>query len=153
MYIETTIVSYLTARPSRDVVVAGRQALTADWWASCRERYDVFVSALVVDEAGDGDAEAARARLTAIAGVPALNVDDESLALANLLVDAGPMPKEYPEDALHIAICAVNGIDYLVTWNCAHLANAVLRRQVERFLEKQGYACPGICTPEELMEA
>ena len=80
-------------------------------------------------------------------------VGDEAETLARRMVEDGPMPKEYPEDALHIAICALNGIDYLVTWNCTHLANAVMRRQVERFLDGAGYACPVICTPEELMEA
>ena len=153
VYIETSVVSYLTGRPSRDVIVAGRQALTVEWWDTCRERFDVYVSALVVSEAEDGDPNAVKRRLAAIDGVPALAVSDEAQVLARQLVQGGPMPKEYPEDALHIAVCALNGIDYLVTWNCTHLANATLRKQVERFLETAGYVCPVICTPEELMEA
>ena len=152
VYVETTVISYLTARPSRDVIVAGRQALTAEWWDTCRERLDLYVSALVVTEAEDGDPMAVERRLAAIEGVPALMVGEEALSLSRRLTEDGPMPREYPEDALHIAVCALNGIDYLVTWNCTHLANATLRRQVERFLDKTGYVCPVICTPEELME-
>ena len=153
VYVETSVISYLTGNPSRDVIVAGRQALTIEWWGTCRHRFDVFVSALVVSEAEDGDPTAAQKRLVAIEGVPALDVSDEAKVLARKMVTGGPIPKEYPEDALHIAVCALNGIDYLVTWNCTHLANATLRRQVERFLEKAGFVCPVICTPEELMEA
>jgi hypothetical protein len=111
----------------------------------------VYVSPLVVTEAEDGDPNVAKRRIEAIDGISALAVGDDALQLAGALVESGPMPKQYPEDALHIAICVLNGIDYLVTWNCAHLANAAMRRQIERFLEKKGYQCPVICTPEELM--
>jgi predicted nucleic acid-binding protein len=152
VYVETSVISYLTGNASRDVIVAGRQALTAEWWATCRQNFDVFISALVVTEAEDGDPMAARKRLAVMEGIPALDVTDEAKALARQLVDGGPIPKEYPEDALHIAICALNGMDYLVTWNCTHLANATIRRQVERLLEAAGFVCPVICTPEELME-
>ena len=152
VYIETTIVSYLTGRLSRELIIAGRQALTAEWWEARRERFDVYVSPLVVSEAQEGDPVAAERRMGAIEGIPALAVTDEALRIAHLLTGSGPMPEEYPEDALHIAICAVNGVDYLVTWNCTHLANAALRGQVERFLAEAGYQCPAICTPEELME-
>jgi hypothetical protein len=152
VYIETSIVSYLTGRPSRDVILAGRQALTVEWWDSRRDRFDLYVSALVVTEAEDGDPEAVRRRLAAIEGIPAVTISDEARALARQLIHGGPMPEEYPEDALHIAVCALNGMDYLLTWNCTHLANASLRRQVERLLDQVGYRCPMICTPEELME-
>jgi predicted nucleic acid-binding protein len=152
VYVETSVISYLTGRPSRDVIVAGRQALTIEWWSTCRKRFDLYISALVVSEAEDGDVAAVQRRLVAIEGIPALTVGDEAKVLANQMIKAGLIPKEYPDDALHVAICALNGIDYLVTWNCAHLANATIRRQVERFLEKADYACPAICTPEELME-
>ena len=153
VYVETSVIGYLTGYPSRDVIVAGRQALTIEWWDTCRKRFDVFVSALVVTEAADGDSTAVQRRLVAIEDIPALAISEEAKVLARQMVTGGPIPKEYPEDALHIAICALNGIDYLVTWNCAHLANATIRRQVERFLEKAGLVCPAICTPEELMEA
>lgn len=115
VYVETSVISYLTGRPSRDVIVAGRQALTAEWWDTCRERFDLYFSPLVVTEAEDGDPAAVERRLAAIHGVPALPVGDEAEVLARRMVDDGPMPKEYPEDALHVAICALNGIDYLVS--------------------------------------
>jgi hypothetical protein len=152
VYIETSVVSYLTGRPSRDVIVAGRQALTVEWWDTRRSHFDLYVSALVVAEAGDGDPEAVRRRLVAMEGLPAVMIGDEAKALARQLVHGGPMPEEYPEDALHIAVCALQGIDYLLTWNCTHLANASLRRQVESVVEQAGYRCPTICTPAELME-
>ena len=152
VYIETSIVSYLTGRPSRDLIVAGRQALTVEWWDLRRGRFDLYVFALVVTEARDGDPEAVRRRLAAMEGIPAVTVSDEAKALARQLTHGGPMPAEHPEDALHIAVCASNGIDYLLTWNCAHLANASLRREVERLLEQTDRQCPVICTPEEMME-
>jgi hypothetical protein len=104
VYIETSIVSYLTGRPSRDVILAGRQALTVEWWDSRRDRFDLYVSALVVTEAEDGDPEAVRRRLAAIEGIPAVTISDEARALARQLIHGGPMPEEYPEDALHIAV-------------------------------------------------
>ncbi|MDA1087839.1 MAG: DNA-binding protein, partial [Verrucomicrobia bacterium] len=91
-------------------------------------------------------------RARCVTDIPAVEVNADARGLARELMESGPMPNEYPEDSLHIAICAVNGIDYLVTWNCAHLANAIMRRQVDRFLEMAGYQAPVICTPEELME-
>ena len=114
VYIETTIVSYLTGRLSRELIIAGRQALTAEWWETRRERFDVYISPLVVVEAQEGDPAAAERRMGAIEGIPALAVTDEALRIAHQLTESGPMPEEYPDDALHIAICAVNGIDYLV---------------------------------------
>lgn len=152
VYIETSVVSYLTGRPARDVIVAGRQALTGEWWETRRRRFDLYVSALVITEAEDGDPDTVQRRLAALSGIPAVGIGDEAKALARQLIDGGPMPAEYPEDALHVAVCALNGIDYLLTWNCAHLANAAIRRQVEGLLDKAGYRCPVICTPEELME-
>ena len=152
VYIETTIVSYLASRPARDVVIAGRQALTAEWWSEHRHRYDLYISAVVEAEAEAGDPDAVMRRMDALSGIAALEIDDTARVLAHKLTHAGPMPNEYPEDALHIAICALNGLDYMLTWNCSPMANATMRRQVEKFLEAEGYICPMICTPEELME-
>lgn len=152
LYIETTIISYLTARTSRNPIVAGRQALTREWWEHRRTAFDLVVSELVFDEAAAGDPEAAKRRLDYISGMDSLHISDEAVTLAELLVREGPIPGEYGEDALHIALCAVNGIDFLVTWNCRHLANAFHRRQIESIVEARGYRCPVICTPEEVME-
>jgi hypothetical protein len=152
LYIETTIISYLTARTSRNPIVAGRQALTREWWEHRRTAFDLVVSELVFEEATAGDQEAANRRLAYISGMDSLHISDEAVTLAEALVSEGPIPSEYGEDALHIALCAVNGIDFLVTWNCRHLANAFHRHQIEAVVEEMGYRCPVICTPEELME-
>jgi len=152
VYIETTIVSYLTARTSKNPIVAGRQALTKEWWNHRRNFFDLVISELVTQEAGDGDQAAASQRLNHLLVIDSLKISDEAIVLAGILVNGGPIPKEYSEDALHIALCAVNGIDFLLTWNCRHLANASHRSQIEALVEMQGYRCPIICTPEELME-
>lgn len=152
VYLETTIISYLTARPSRDPVTLGRQTITHEWWRERRETFDLLISDLVLQEMRAGDPEAVRRRLEWATGIPSLPVTADSLALAEYLVSEGPIPADFPEDALHIAVCAVNGIDYLLTWNCTHLANASLRYDLESAVGGGGYACPLICTPEELME-
>ena len=152
VYIETTIVSYLAARPSRDRIVSGRQALTEEWWRTRRPLFEVVASELVAEEAEEGDPEAAKRRLDYLSGIDSLATSDLAVSLAEALVDEGPIPREYDEDALHIALCAVNGVDFLMTWNCRHLANATLRDDVRAVVENRGFRCPVICTPEELME-
>jgi hypothetical protein len=152
LYIETTIISYLTARTSRNPIVAGRQALTREWWEHRRRAFDLVVSELVFEEATAGDREAAKHRMDYISDIESLYISDEAVMLAEALVSQGPIPSEYGEDALHIALCAVNGIDFLIIWNCRHLANAFHRHQIEAVVESRGYRCPVICTPEELME-
>lgn len=152
VYIETTIISYLTARTSKHPIVAGRQALTKEWWDSRRSFFDLVISELVTEEASEGDQGAVRQRLNHLSEIDSLKITGEAVALAEILVNNGPIPKEYGEDALHIALCAVNGVDFLLTWNCRHLANASHRNQLEALVEIQGFRCPAICTPEELME-
>ncbi len=152
VYIETSVVSYLTGRPSRDMVVAAHQELTRQWWDTRASVFELVVSELVCEESSGGDAEASRRRLAAIAGVPVLETNDAAVALAERLVSRNLVPQESAADALHIAVAAVNGIDYLLTWNCRHLANAARRQKIEASVEEAGYACPIICTPEELME-
>jgi predicted nucleic acid-binding protein len=152
VYIETTVVSYLTSRDSSIPLISGRQQVTREWWETRGSLFDLTVSEIVVQEAAEGDEEAAQKRLAALAEIPSLSLSSEGLALAEALVSAGSIPREWIEDAFHIAIAAVNGIDYLVTWNCKHIANAKLRHDIERIIEQHGYACPVICTPEELME-
>ena len=151
-YIETTVVSYLTARPSRDVVVAGHQQITHDWWRTAPERFELVASQFVVDEANAGDASAASRRQAALEPVTLLDATDEALALAQELIRSGAIPATYPEDAAHIAIAVANGAAYIVTWNCRHIANATMRWRIERVCREQGYEPAIICTPEELME-
>lgn len=152
VYIETTVVSYLTSRPSRDVVVAGHQQITRDWWEMACDRFEVVASQLVLQEAGAGDPAVARRRLEVLAQVELVAMPEEALELAQSLVDDGILPLTAASDALHLAIAATNGIEYLVTWNCRHLANAALRRDIERQCRSRGYEPVIICTPEELLE-
>jgi hypothetical protein len=132
VYIETSVISYLTARISRDLIVAGHQRLTQEWWATRREAFDVSVSQVVFEEASAGDPEAARERLVVLTTLPLLELSEEAVALAKDLIGIGPLPARAEVDALHIAIAVTNQVDYLLTWNCKHLANAALRHQIQR---------------------
>ena len=152
IYIETSIISYLTMRPSRDVVVAGHQAVTVEWWETSRDRFELVASQLVAQEAGTGDPEAAQRRLRALEVVSLLEITDEASALARQLISAGAVPETSLEDALHIAIAVTNGVDYLLTWNCRHLANAAMRTRIDGVCLDAGYGPVVICTPEELLE-
>lgn len=151
VYLETTIVSYLTGWPSRDLIIAAHQQITRTWWQG-RTRFDLYVSQLVIQEAGKGDSEAAALRLQALKDIPVLELSPEARALARQLVTQGPLPEKAALDALHIGIAVVNGMDYLLTWNCTHIANAAMRHRIEATCRCIGYEPPVICTPEELME-
>ena len=152
VYIETSVISYLTSRPNRDLIVAGHQQITRDWWDTRRHAFGLVASQLVVQEASGGDKEAARARLEVLATLELLAVTEESLALAQALVREGSLPQKAAQDALHIAVSVTNGLDYLLTWNCKHLANATMRSSIDRVCLQQGYEPAVICTPEELLE-
>jgi hypothetical protein len=152
VYIETTVVSYLTARPSRDLIVAGHQQITHDWWDQRRGDYELCVSQLVLQEASDGDAQAAKDRLVVLATMTLLEIKEEAVDLAEDLVRAGALPPKAENDALHIAVAALHSIPYLLTWNCRHMANATMRTQIETVCASKGFRAPIICTPEEMME-
>lgn len=152
VYIETTVVSYYAARPSRDVILAARQASTQDLWPQLVHDFESYVSALVKQEASRGDAEQAALRLEAIEPFPLLEIDENTDSLAVTILEEHGIPEEYPEDALHIAVAAVNGIDVLVTWNFAHLNNPFTRMKIREIVEDAGYQCPEICSPDELLE-
>jgi predicted nucleic acid-binding protein len=152
VYIETTVVSYFTARPSRDIIMAGHQETTRDLWPDLTAKYETYISAIVYEEAGKGDPDQAKMRLAAIEAFPMLDIDKESRFLAERIIAGRGIPAEYPEDALHIAVAAVNGMDVLVTWNFAHLNNPFTRIAVRRIVEREGYFCPEICSPQELLE-
>jgi hypothetical protein len=151
IYIETTIPSYLTARPSRDIIQAARQQLTYTWWESERYNYDLCISQMVLDEAAAGDAEAARRRLAVIADLPLLDLTGAVETLAENIMQANLLPASASRDAVHIAVTAVHQVTFLLTWNCRHIANAVLFRELRRIIEDAGYDMPVICTPEELI--
>ena len=151
VYLETTVVSYLISRPSRDLVIAARQQITRDWWDHRRGEFDAYVSELVIREARGGDPEAARRRLEALEGIELLGLKPEVLQAARSLTAHGPIPTNHFEDAMHIALAAVHAVDYLLTWNCSHIANAQMRSAIAESLDQLGHNCPAICTPEELM--
>lgn len=152
VYIETTVISYLAARPSRDLIVAGHQQITHEWWQAARPHFTTVSSQLVAREAGAGDAEAAAARLAFFSGLTLLEITEEALTLAQRLLQSKAIPPEFPEDALHVAVAVVHGIEYLLTWNYKHLANAGMRSKIEATCRELGYEAVIICTPEELME-
>src|SRR4051812_7595407 len=142
VYIETTIVSYLTAWPSRDVVLAGQQQTTRDWWTTRRGDFDLVCSDLVYREASAGDAQAAVERLRILDTLVRLQLDERSALLAAAIIAQVMLPPRGQPDALHVAIAATNGVHYLLTWNCRHLANAVLRPRIEAVCRSQGFEPP-----------
>ena len=152
VYVETSVISYLTSRPSRDLVVAGHQQITREWWEQRRRAFQLVASQLVVREAGVGDRALAKARLEILAELELLEATDEARELARALIERGPIHSQAAEDALHIAIAVANGVDYLLTWNYKHIANASMRSAIEDECRSQGYAPAVLCTPEELLE-
>ncbi len=151
VYIETSIVSYLTARPSSNLIAAAWQKETLDWWDTQRHRFELFISDLVTEEAGRGDAEAAARRLAILKDIPILLLNDAAINLAKALIQQGGLPSKALDDALHIAISAVHGMDYLLTWNCRHIDNAEKKPLIRKICQSYGYLCPEIATPIELM--
>lgn len=151
VYMETSIVSYLTALPARDLLAAAWQNATSRWWETQRQRFDLFTSQLVIDESGHGDPEPAGRRLSALADIPHLPMPDAVTELAQVLLTEGALPAKATDDALHVAVSAYHGVDYLLTWNCRHIDNAEMKPLMRSICTVQGYTCPEICTPLELM--
>jgi hypothetical protein len=153
VYIETSIVGYLTARSLDAVIFQARQQLTRQWWQNHRVRYDVVISQLVLDEAARGDSEAAAERLRLLAGIPLLGRTDPRIdAIADELLAAHLLPEKARSDAMHVAIATIHAVDYLLTWNCRHIANADILPKVYRLLTNMGYFPPLIVTPEEFSQ-
>ena len=152
VYVETTVVSYLTARPSRDLIAAARQEATREWWEAAQDAYALVASELVIEEAAAGDKAAAEARLAWLRGLPLLEITAPAATLAQGLLDADALPAEAPRDALHIAVAAIHSVPYLATWNFRHIANVTKRVAIARAIEDAGYDPPVIATPEDLLE-
>ena len=152
VYLETTIIGYLAMQPSGVLRIAANQQTTHEWWNEHRHRFAVYVSRFVVGECSAGDAAAAAERLRVLADVPLLEVSADAESLAAALLDDVPLPSKAAIDALHIAVAAVNGVEYLLTWNCRHIANPGLRPRIESVCRKMGFEPPVICTPQELLE-
>jgi len=143
--------SYLTARPTRDLLASARQQMTLEWWDKRRVRFDVYISPLVDQESRRGDPDAARRRVEALGDLPTLEIVEDAYELAAALIAEGALPPKAEDDATHIALAAVHGMDYLLTWNCGHIDNAETKPIIRSICAAHGYSCPEICTPEELM--
>jgi len=150
-YVETSMVSYLTAHPSEDLVRAAHQQVTREWWAG-RQAFDIYVLQFVLDEASKGDPEAAALRLATLEQIAILDVTDDATVLAEELIAGGGLPQQARVDAFHVAVATVHGMDYLLSWNCKHIANATLRSRIEAICRAAGYEPPVICMPLELVE-
>lgn len=151
VYIETTILSYLVARPSRDLVVAAHQQLTLEWWDHHRPSFHCYVSQIVVDEITKGDPAESKKRQEVASKLPLLDVNDDAASFAEELLGEKILPPKAAQDAIHIAVAAVNGLDFLLTWNCTHIANAKIEGRIAALCRSKGFQPPVICTPEELM--
>ena len=151
VYIETSIPSYLTAWRNKDLIMAANQEITKEWWEN-RHLFDLYLSAFVIQEVSFGDPDAVKRRLLALSDIPEIEITEEIAIFAENLICKVPLPHKAKIDALHIAVATVGGMDYLLTWNCRHIANAVFRPKIESVCRELGYEPPTICTPQELLE-
>ncbi len=151
LYVETTVISYLAARTSRDVIIKAHQEVTRAWWLKRRKDFEMMVSDVVLEELGRGDKAAAARRLEYARNLNVVLSTEPAIALARLLVKQRAVPVAAQVDALHIGVAAAHGADYLLTWNCRHIANAEMRARIGAVCRDAGYEPPVICTPEELM--
>jgi predicted nucleic acid-binding protein len=151
LYIETSIVSYLRQKPSSQVVMAARQLLTHQWWTDERSKYQLVISQFVIDEASAGDPTLAAERLSALTGVPLLPLDSDIAEIADEIMARTILPPKARTDALHIAVVAHHRVQYLLTWNCRHIANGRILPRIHAVLTDMGIPIPTICTPEEMV--
>jgi len=153
VYIETSILGYLTARSTKNLILAGNIEMTRDWWELRRDAFTLYISQVVLNEAAQGDAEIAARRLEIVRNFPLLEVTESVEDLADQFMARSKLPPKASDDAVHIALATVNGLDYLLTWNCKHIANAQIRKKLLEVCLDFGYVLPIICTPYELMGA
>jgi hypothetical protein len=151
LYLETTIPSCLTSRPSRDLIVAANQLITRQWWEERRPHFEVCVSQFVIDEVASGDPAVAAECLKVIKGLPVLATTAEAVDLARKILQLGLIPQRAIDYARHIALAATHQVDFLMTWNCSHIASPFAGRRIKRLCEESGFECPVICTPHELL--
>jgi len=150
VYIETTIPSYLVSRSSRDLIIAGHQRITQDWWENSLQNYECFISRIMINEILNGEELYAQKRLELIKNIPLLDYDDEIEHIASIYMNHFNFPEKLVRDMYHLAYSVFHEIDFLLTWNCRHLANANMRYNITRLNYELGYKTPDICTPEEL---
>ena len=136
VYIETSVISYLAAKPSRDIIVAGQQLITQNWWENFRNKYHLYISDLVIKESSEGDKIAAEKRLLFLENLNLLEIDERVINLSKQLMNTGIIPQKALEDSIHISVATIYEIDYLLTWNCKHIANAVIYKQLRNAVSK-----------------
>ncbi|MGK7876169.1 MAG: type II toxin-antitoxin system VapC family toxin [Xenococcaceae cyanobacterium] len=151
VYIETSIIGYLTARSSNNLILMASVEVTREWWDIRRTQFTLYISQVVLDEVGRGDAEIASRRLELLRDFPLLEVSEAVQSLAAQFLNKSNLPAKATDDALHIAAATVYGLDYLLTWNCKHIANAQIQKKLAQISFDAGYELPTICTPYELM--
>jgi predicted nucleic acid-binding protein len=150
IYIDTSIISYITAKLSRDTITAARQKITISIWERILSDFEPLISSLVREEASKGDLMASKKRLEIISGIKELKINDKTFKIAGMLVNEHAIPIEYINDALHVAVAAQNGIDIILTWNFTHINNIFSRKRIKDLIENLQLVCPDICSPEEL---
>ncbi len=150
IYIETSVISYLVARTSKNIIIAAHQALTTDFWQQIDD-YETYISDIVIQEISKGDQTQAKLRCQLVDKFPILQIDHEAKELARKLLTIGIIPNKCPEDALHIAVAASNGMDAILTWNFKHINNFFTKRKIRQVIEDNGWTCPEICSPEEFL--
>jgi predicted nucleic acid-binding protein len=151
VYIETSITGYLTVRPSNNLILMANAQATREWWDTCREHFTLYISQVVLDEVARGDIEIANRRLEILGDFPLLEVNEAVQNLAAQFLTKSNLPPKAADDALHIAVATVYGLDYLLTWNCRHIANAQIQKKLIQISNDAGYELPTICTPYELV--
>ncbi len=151
VYIETSILGYLTARPTKNLILAANIEITRDWWDSCSNDFTLYISQIVLDEVAQGDAEIAAKRLELIQNLALLELNQNIKNLAAQFLLKSNLPPKASDDASHIAAATVYGLDYLLTWNCKHIANAQIQKKLSQISTEFGYELPTICTPYELL--
>jgi len=150
IYIETTIISYATSRVSRDVIVASRQLASRILLDKCSD-FEAYISVLVLAEIESGDTKRATMRCEVVSHFPVLQVTEQAEHLADRLIHAKAVPERFKEDALHLAIAAVNGIDVIVTLNFAHINNPFTLGKIRGLVESCGYRFPEVSSPDALI--
>ena len=150
VYIETSVISYLVAKPSNNIIITGHQLATQDMWKTINN-FDIYISDIVIQEASKRDEEQVSLRLKIIEPLRILEIDDEAKHLANILLKGKAIPKRCPEDALHIAIAVINGMDFIITWNFKHINNPFTKAKIRQLIEGQNYHCPELCSPDEFI--
>ncbi len=151
VYIETSVIGYLTARSTKNLIIAANIETTRDWWQNRRHDFALYISQVVLDEVAEGDSEMAVKRMEVLQNIELLSLNETAITLAEQFLSQSNLPSKASADALHIALATIHGMDYLLTWNSKHIANAEIQKKLAQVSLEIGYEIPTICTPYELM--